>query len=180
MSGNFSAYVKIDMKSGNDFVSPVIDLQRTSLSVVHNEVANPEDPDAPPEIYPVDESQPTGATGGSRHISSPLTQEITSSGFYASFKYKRPNKTEIALWFRTCLDGEDITKRPWKKATPEGGNLPYTARKMGQWKDARYTVGGPGGTLTPFTQLQTKIVMNATYSGAVPGVKDLQTKTFGS
>ena len=38
MSGNSSALIKLELAAGNSFVSPVVDLQRTSLTTVHNRI----------------------------------------------------------------------------------------------------------------------------------------------
>ena len=168
LSGNYSAYVKVDLKSGNDYVSPVIDLQRASLALVGNRIDNDN------QIVNVSETSPIGALG-SRHVATPIRLAQNAVGFQVKAKYRRYFGTEVLLYWRTATDGENINQKTWTEAQPVTP-LGYTSRRFGQFKQGQWLIGGIGGELPPFSQVQTKFVFRSTKSGRVPAVKDIQTK----
>lgn len=163
LAGNKSVYFKIDVKSSNDYVSPIIDLQRSSLILVGEMI---DDSDVTPHIYPVSETSPYGGTSASKHITTPIFLEQAAVGMEVSISAAIPNGYAIEYYYRTANADENINDKNWTyqaptTTTPNDNN--GTLRRL------TYLPGGQGGTLPPFTQAQSKFVLkgrgNAT-SGA--------------
>ena len=152
-AGVASSYVKIDLKSSNDYVSPVVDLQRASLSLIGFCQDNPE---ITPHINGVDETQPSGGTTGSKHITSPVLLDQDAVGIEAKASVNIPKDAEIDFYFRTAGGDENIYDKSWELQEME-----YTIPKDNNLtlREATWLPGGRNGALKPFNQAQVKMVM---------------------
>lgn len=173
LAGNKSVYFKIDVKSSNDYVSPIIDLQRSSLIVVGEII---DDSAVTPHIYPVSETEPYGGTSASKHITTPIFLEQAAVGMEVTIDASVPEGYYIEYYYRTANGDENINDKRWVyqaalNSTPNDNN--------GTLRRITYLPGGQGGTLPPFTQAQSKFVLkgrgNAT-SGATGGSMGLYFK----
>ena len=162
-AGNYSSYVKIDMKSSNDYVSPIIDLQRASLIMAGYKMDNP---DVTPHIYPVDETNPYGATTGSRHITTPITLEEAAVGIDARLNVNLPDGADLRFYYRVAASDENILDQRWVEQP-----IQSTISKDNDltFREAQFLAGGLGGSLKPFNQAQLKYVM--TGGGKAPTIK---------
>jgi len=161
--GNYSSYIKVDMKTSNDYVSPIIDLQRTSLIMAGYKMDNPE---VTPHIYPVDETNPYGGTTGSRHITTPITLEEAAVGIDARLLINLPFGSDLRLYYRVAASDENILDQRWieqpiQSEISRDNDLTF--------REAHFLVGGMGGTTNPFNQAQLKYVM--TGGGKAPTIK---------
>lgn len=164
-AGVRSAYIKVDFKSGDDYVSPIIDLQRSSLIAAGYCIDNPA---TTPHLYPVSETAPTGGTTASKHITKVVVLSEPAVGIDARGDCWLPDSAEIDFYYRTAQTDEDITLQPWILQEPRE---PIPRRNDGNYNRAEYLAGGQNGTLKPFNQAQTKWVMKA--GGRSPALKDL-------
>lgn len=151
-AGVSSAYIKVDLKTASDYVSPLIDLQRASLVLAGYCMDNPT---LTPHIYPVDETTPYGGTTGAKHITTPVTLEEPAVGIDANFKVNLPDGADIKMYYRTASSDENIYDKRWIQQLPEStipNDNDFTLR------NAQFLAGGRGGFLEPFNQSQIKLV----------------------
>ena len=165
-AGVSSSYVKVDLKTASDYVSPVVDLQRASLVLVGFCIDNP---DVTPAINPVDETQPYGGTTGSKHITTPVFLEQAAVGIEARAAINIPDATDIVMYYRTASADENIYEKYWTQQ-PLVDAVPYD--NSGRFREAQWLAGGKGGTLKPFNQVQVKFVMKG--ADASPSMRNLR------
>lgn len=152
-AGVYSSYVKVDLKTSNDYVSPIIDLQRASLILAGYNI---DDAAITPHIYPVSEEEPYGATGGCRHISTPVTLAVSAVGIDARVNVNLPDGADLQFWYRTASSDQNINDQRWvyqeiESAIPNDNDQTF--------REAHFLAGGQGGNLKPFNQVQTKVVL---------------------
>jgi hypothetical protein len=152
-AGVYSSYVKVDLKSSNDYVSPIIDLQRASLILAGYNI---DDPAVTPHIYPVSEEEPYGATGGCRHISTPVTLAVSAVGIDTRVRVNLPDGADLQFWYRTASSDQNINDQRWVNQEIESA-IPNDNDQT--FREAHFLAGGQGGNLKPFNQVQTKIVL---------------------
>ena len=154
--GIYSSYIKVDLKTSNDYVSPIVDLQRASLILAG---FNMDNPDITPSLYSVSEEEPYGATGGCRHISTPVTLAEPAVGIESRVKVNLPDGAGLQFWYRTASSDQNINDQRWVRQNIEN-EIPNDNDQT--FREARFLAGGQGGNLKPFNQVQTKIVLTGT------------------
>jgi len=154
-AGEKSLVIKVDLKSGNDYVSPIIDLQRTSMITVGYAI---DDPAVTPDVLAdIPETSPYGCTGASRHITKPVELIEPAVGIDARVDANIPEDAEVDFYYRTCGADEDLWVQPWVKQEPIK-TLPKVNDGV-TFNKLEHLPGGQGGTLKPFYKAQTKYVM---------------------
>ena len=108
-----SAYIKVDLKSGNDYVSPIVDLQRASLVLVSNCI---DDGDSR-SYNTINQTYATGG-GPSSHITTPVTVAIPSVGFQLKVKHIVPEQANVTVYYRTATTNENIYEKGWTVIAP--------------------------------------------------------------
>ena len=161
-----SVYIKVDLKTSNDYVSPIIDLQRCSLALAGQCIQD----SSASSIVPVSETS-NGASTGSRHITPPVTLEVPAVGIDARADLQVPEGAGVDFYYRTCTGDMTLADQPWVYQSPER-SVPNTGN--GQFTGGQFLPGGKNGTLPPFTQVQTKYVMKGTAKG--PVLKNIATR----
>lgn len=170
LAGDASVYVKVDLKTSNDYVSPVVDMQRASLILVNNVIS---DDDVTPAIYSVSETEPYGGTAAAKHISSPVMLEQAAVGMEIKVDANLPAGSGIDVYYRTASADENIYDKHWVLQDPLT-SIPYDNDQT--FREATYLPGGKGGTLQPFNQAQTKVVFKGQDASNVPGLKSMRVK----
>ena len=122
-----SVYLKVDFKTSNDYVSPIVDLQRASLSLSGVCL---DDGDTTSQIYGVAETEPSGGTAASKHISTPVTLEVPATGFEVSTEASIPADGGLDLYYRTAGADGNIATKPWILVGPIS---PIAAAAAGQY-----------------------------------------------
>ena len=150
-----SVYIKADFKTSNDYVSPIIDLQRCSLTIAGDCI---DDPVITNHIFPVNETEPSGGTTGSKHITTPITYEIPGVGLEVTAEVSVPANANIDFYYRVASSDQNINDLNWIQQSPVE---PIPNQSTGQ-TSARWLVGGTSGTMNSFQQSQTKFVMRGT------------------
>ncbi len=175
------------LSTRDTYVSPVIDLQTASLTTVNNIVDNPVDSDGAegvndttnvPIAY-VAETDPDG-TSPAKHVTNPISLAEPAVGLKVLIGVNVPTGSFIDLYFRTTEPGADVDMDDvnYTKATID--NEMATTDNPNIFREHVYTIGGLGGTLTPFTNFQLKIVFRAQNSSRVPRIKDLRAIALGT
>lgn len=155
-AGVSSAYIKVDLKTASDYVSPLIDLQRASLVLAGYCIDNPT---LTPHIYPVDETSPYGGTTGAKHITTPVTLEEPAVGIDTNFKVNLPDGADIKMYYRTASSDENIYDKRWILQEPQSAIPNVNDLSL---SNAQFLAGGRGGYLKPFNQSQIKLVGTGT------------------
>ena len=173
--GARTAIVKMNMTTTNDFVSPMIDLQRTSLSLVDNLIDRQDSAattnfNVPMEF--VNETAPQGGSSAAKHITKVTSLIETAVGLKVFVTANRPKPAEIELYYRTASDADDIRNENWVYAAPESTLPPDDNPRV--FREYEWLIGGQSGELNAFSKYQLKIVMNTTNSAKVPVIKDLR------
>lgn len=151
-AGISSAYIKLDLKTSNDYVSPVVDLQRASL-VLAGLCVN--DPEVTPPINGGTDEDPYGSPAGFQHITSPITLEEAAVGIDVRCEVNVPEGSQVKLYWRTCGADQNIYDRPWTEQAPV---TPIPNDNSNAFTSAQFLVGGVQGTMDPFQQAQYKLV----------------------
>jgi len=149
-----STFFKVDMKSANDYVSPIIDLQRSSLVTVNNLI---DDPSVTPHIYNVANTASSGASSSSAHIMKPVVLESPAIGIEISADLSIPPTGSVLVYYRVGTSDQNLSELSWI-LQPEFNIIV----KDGQSRRVKFLAGGVAGTLNPFTQAQTKIITTGT------------------
>tara|TARA_B100000123_G_scaffold270858_1_gene249485 strand:- start:920 stop:2509 length:1590 start_codon:yes stop_codon:yes gene_type:complete len=174
--GAKSLEINTSFLTENDFVSPMIDLQRCSMTLVDNvidkQAATPTTGFNVPLTF-VDETNARGGTSAAKHITKPITLESSAVGLKICITAHRPREADFDVYVRTTqAGGEDIRNKTYKLIDKE--QLIPSDEDPRRYRQYNYLLGGPGGNFPAFTQFQIKIVMTSTNSAKVPVLKDLR------
>jgi hypothetical protein len=153
-----SVYMKIDFKSSNDYVSPILDLSRCSLTVAGECIF---DGNQTPSLHPVAETSPSGGTDGPKHITTPITLEVPGVSMDVRAEVTVPPDANIDFYYRTAAADQNISEVPWRYQPPVNP-IPNSTSGTVQ---AQWLPGGKNGSLDPFMQSQTKFVMRGQGKG---------------
>ena len=170
LGGNSSVYVKVDFKTSNDYVSPIIDMQRASLILANSVI---DDPSVTPAIYEVAETEPYGGTAACKHITTPVTLEQSAVGLEAKMDVSLPSGSNIEFYYRTASADENIYDKNWILHDPTS-SIPNDNDQS--FREVTFLPGGVDGTLEPFNQAQTKVVFKGQDASNVPGLKSMRVK----
>lgn len=175
LAGDRSATLQINMKTTNPYVSPVIDLQRAKLNLIHNLISRQDsaatDGFNVPLTY-VGEANPQYGTESAKHITNAVTLAEDAYGLKVLLAANRPPQADFQVYYRLASEGDSIRRTYWTLINPENTLPPDT--NPNTFREYRYLIGGDGGTLKPFNQFQLKIVMRSTSSAHVPTFRDLR------
>ena len=166
LSGARSTSVKVDFTSVSSKVSPVIDLQRTSVSTIHNRVDNNN------AIDVVTETSARGGSSLAKHLTVPITLAEKAKGLKIMLGANKPSAASFDVYFRTNSTGGRLLDQAFTLIAPEE-NIPSDDNPE-VFRDYSYLPGGIGGTLNDFDQFQIKIVMKSTNSSKVSRFGDLR------
>ena len=160
----------------NDFVSPMIDLQRCSMTLIDNvidkQAATPTTGFNVPINF-VDEVNPRNGSAAAKHISKPITLASSAVGLKICITAHRPKEADFDVYVRTTQSGgEDIKKKNYRLVEKE--QLIPSDENRNRYRQYNYLLGGPGGNFPAFTEFQIKIVLTSTNSAKVPVLKDLR------
>lgn len=174
--GDKSATLRLTLRTSDPNISPVIDLQRTSLSLFSNLIDRQDsDRDTVGFNTPLTFVSELDADGGShlaKHITTPVTLAETAVGLRVLLSANKPSAASFDVYWRTSGEGGNIGDVNWTLANQE--NSVPSDENPNIYREYRYLIGGLGGTLSPFTTYQLKIVMKSTNSAKVPVFKDLR------
>jgi len=173
--GAKTAQMQIEMSTTNEFVSPMLDLQRSSITLVDNIIDNQDSAATAGFNVPMNFVNETSAKGGSsasKHITTETQLSQSAVGLKVFITAHRPKPANFKLYYRTATDNDLINTVDFTEVITTSNNPPD--EDINTYREYEYLIGGLGGTLPAFTKFQLKIVMTSTNSAKVPIIKDLR------
>ena len=173
--GTKSFRMDLNLTTADDKVSPVIDLQRNSVTTWETVIDTQDSNDFVTFNEPlvrVPETDPIGGTSAAKHITSPVVLEEPARGLKILFAGNRPSTSKFKVFFKTATTDESLDDIAYTEQ-PESTNNPSDEDRE-IFRQYEYLPGGIGGRLPDFTQFQVKIVMIGTNTSKAPKIKDLR------
>ena len=179
-----SAQIVATLTSNSNFVSPVIDMSAASLTTSNNLIDNQDSSSgANPLNLPLNyvaETDPANGSHLSKHITVPINLEQPAVGLKVLIGANRPNGSNFDLYYRTIPAGADTSIDDISYILVSQDTIVQTDENRSIFREYEYTIGGLGGTLTPFTTFQLKIVMRSSNSSKIPTFRDLRAIALGT
>jgi len=182
MAGAKSFDLRATLSSSNAFLSPMIDLERTSVHTIANRIDNPQllsgtDTGKNNVENFLDETAPTGGSALAKYITRKVTLAQSSVGLRIIFAANRPDGSEIEVYHKTQEAGADAPfgGLNWVQATIDTV-VPSTDDPT-QFNDYEYTVDL---TSSPFQIVAIKVVFKSQSSTHVPRIKDFRVIALGT
>ena len=174
-SGAKSFTMKLDLSTVDTKVSPIIDLQRNSLTTIENVIDN-QDASATsgfnvPLSY-VAETDPSGGSAAAKHITSQVSLIEEAVGLKILIGANRPAQADFDVYYKTASGDVLLDDQAWVLVN-RTSELP-TDEDPTIFREYEYLAGGLGGELIAFTKFQIKLVMHSTNSSKYPTFKDLR------
>ena len=175
--GEKSTTIKVDMTSTNTYVSPVLDMQRASLWLTHNRIDNQDSNGSSlsninTPINLVAETDKTGGTHLSKHITRPVTLAASAVGLKIILAANRPSVADFDVYYKVISDDASFDETNWVEIKKE--RILPSDENPGIFRDYEYIIGGPGGLSVPFNRFILKFVMRSSNNAKVPQFKDLR------
>jgi hypothetical protein len=176
-SHSYSAQMELRLATGDSSISPVIDLQRSSLTVVGYQIDRQAqfktvDNKFRAPVNFVEESAARGGSAAAKHITNPITLEQDAVGLKIFLAANRPAEADFQVWFRTSTGDENIEDKSFTLLSEETNNPSDEDGLI--FRDYEYLAGGLGGSLDPFTKFQIKIEMRSYNCARAPVFSSLR------
>jgi len=173
-SGVKSLEINVNLTSVTDNVAPMIDLQRTSATLINNIIDKQASSTTTGFNVPLNyvaETAPKGSNGAT-HVTRIINLETDSVGLRVLLEANVPQPCDFQLYYRTATADENVIEKNYILVTPEN-ILPKDANPN-IYREYRYLIGGQGGDLPAFTKYQLKIIMQSTNQALVPKFQSLR------
>ena len=183
LSGLKSLFVDLNLKSTSSNVSPVIDLQRTSIFAIANRLDNI---DSSADVFPttdfVASTEPDGDSNTAIYLTKQVTLENPATALKVLFGAHRPSTSEIKVMYKILRtddssDFDDLGYRFFNTTGVDDNQTPASADEN-DFKEYVYTAGvtddGLGDPLEEFISFQIKIIMQGTNCAEPPRIKELR------
>ena len=156
--------------SGKENLSPVIDLNRTSLFTIQNRINSPEEHQANYHNY-IAESSGTGSSAAAKYITKQVTLNTDANVLDIYLNANKPNNSDIEVWYKITDDSDiDFDNIPWAELTPDDV-IPTNSN--GVYSEIHYQKDFT--TLnTPFSKFSIKIVLKSVRSTDIPTIRDFR------
>ena len=156
MSGAKSMQIRLELESTDAGLSPIIDMNRTSLFAIQNRINSDNGSEAVIKDGP----------NVCKYFTKVVSLDEPADVLDVFISAKQPAGTLIELYSRVCDSDEDIEQVAFVKHDP------VKAIPTGKvFKEAHYLVDKAGNF---FSKVQFKIVLKSTSSAIIPEVKDLR------
>ena len=182
MSGAKSFDLRATLASTNPFLSPMIDLERTSVHTIANRIDNPQllsgtDSGKNNVADFLAETAPTGGSALAKYITRKVTLAQSSIGLRVIFAANRPDGSEIEVYHKTQEAGADapFAGLNWVQATLD--NAVASTDDPREFRDYEYTVDLSS---SPFQIVAIKVVFKSQSSVATPRIKDFRVIALGT
>jgi len=173
LGGFHSVDVSFKMSTPTNYVSPILDLQRCHILTTTDRISDTSSNGHPGSIYGVAETTAIGGSAAAKHITKVLRLAQASVGFKTFIAVNRPSGSSIDLYYRTGGEDTRLNQTDWTLLSPLSTPAPDDNPKI--FREYEYLAGGQNGVLTPFTQVQFKIVMRSTNQARPPKIRDFRT-----
>jgi hypothetical protein len=170
-AGESSVYFKIDMKSSTDYVSPIVDLQRSSLVLVDNLI---DDESVTTYINPALASGAAINVRPAQYIMKPIVLEHNAVGIEVKSDVQLLPGSNVEMFYRIASADENIYDKAW--VVKETISVDINAPSTSDFKELVWLPGDRGGTLPAFNQAQVMFTMSSNNGASVPKIRDARAK----
>ena len=172
VSGERSLALKADLQTTSNWVTPVIDLQRLSTTLIGRRIDRQINTPTSGYNVPANYVAETDALNGSaiaKHVFKPVSLVEPALGLKVIFAANRPSNTYIDLYYKILESGSDqsLNDISWTLATIDD-TVP-TDDDTSIFRDYKYTL-----ELDQFTRFVFKIVFHSSDESVFPTVRDFR------
>ena len=174
---------QLTLTSETSDISPVIDMERSSLLTVSNRLNNI---DSSSDIYPTTDYVSSELTEGDQNAAIYITKQVTLENLATSLKVifaaHRPASNDIKVMYKILgadesVDFQSLGYRYFNNDGSSDTTIQPSA-DVDDFQEYVYTAGvtddGIGDSLTEFISFQIKIIMQGTNTSTPPRIKDLR------
>ncbi len=151
-----SLYLKGVLSSASDNLSPIIDLDRSSVIAVSNRIDDNTD---------VAETDPMNGSALAKYITKTVTLDESSDNVKLYLDINRPSQTDIEVYYKTGSDLTTFDNQDW---VLENKVIPFSDDDS--YKEIEYAID-PGSSFTLFAL---KIVFTSSNTVRIPSVQNLR------
>ena len=189
LSSRRSLEIQVTMETDTPWISPVIDLGRSSMIAVSNrmnEITSSSD------VYPttgyVGSEQSEGDENAAIYLTKQVTLDTLATGLKVIFAAHRPSSADIKVMYRllTIDESEDFDNLGYTYFNTTGApdtSVPPSA-SFSDFSEYQYTAGvsddGVGNPLPEFIAFQIKIIMTGTNTAEPPRLRALRVLALGT
>ena len=178
-----SYQTELTLTSQTESLSPVLDLDRSSIIAVSNRL---NDVDSSSDVYPTSEYVSSELAEGDQNAAIYLTKQVTLENLATSLKVlfaaHRPSTNDIKVMYKVLGADEsvDFETLGFRYFNTTGGpdTTVQPSADINDFQDYVYTAGitddGIGTPLQEFISFQIKIIMQGTNTSTPPRLKDLR------
>jgi hypothetical protein len=183
LGGLKSCFVNLILNTTSESVSPVIDLQRSTLLSIANRL---DKIDSSSDVFPTTEffasTEPDGDNNSAIYLTKQIALENPATSLKVLFAGHRPSTSEIKVLFKIlrtddASDFDDLGYKFFNTTGVDDQGVPASADED-DFKEYIYTAGvtddGIGDPLDEFVSFQIKIVMQGTNCAEPPRIKELR------
>jgi hypothetical protein len=182
MAAAKSLDLRATIVSTSTYLSPMIDLDRTSVFTVANRIDNPQissgtDSGKNKVQDFLAETEPTGGSALAKYITRKVTLAQSSIGLRIIFAGNRPDGSFIEVYYKTQEAGAEapFNSLNWVLATID--NAVSTTDDPTKFNDYEYTIDL---TSAPFQSVAVKVVFKSQSSTSTPRIKDFRVIALGT
>jgi hypothetical protein len=180
MGGTKSATLSLNLTTADQNVSPVLDMQRSSMWLIHNNIDFQDSAGSLQVITgerntPIsfaDETDPVGGSHIAKHIVRPITLEQAAIGMKVLLAANVPQQAAFDVYYKAVEEDINFEDVNWTLIAPEK-QLP-SDENPNIFREYEYLVGGSAGLASAFTKFTLKIVMKSRNSAKPPLFRDLR------
>ena len=174
---------QLTLTSETSDISPVIDMERSSLLTVSNRLNNI---DSSSDIYPTTDYVSSELTEGDQNAAIYITKQVTLENLATSLKVlfaaHRPASNDIKVMYKILGADEsvDFQSLGYRYFNSDGSSdtTIQPSADVDDFQEYVYSAGvtddGIGDSLTEFISFQIKIIMQGTNTSTPPRIKDLR------
>ena len=174
---------QLTLTSETSDISPVIDMERSSLLTVSNRLNNI---DSSSDIYPTTDYVSSELTEGDQNAAIYITKQVSLENLATSLKVlfaaHRPASNDIKVMYKILGADEsvDFQSLGYRYFNTDGSadTTIQPSADVDDFQEYVYTAGvtddGIGDSLTEFISFQIKIIMQGTNTSTPPRIKDLR------
>jgi hypothetical protein len=147
--------------SANAYLSPVLDLERSSIITIGNRIDN---------STAVAETDPSKGSNLAKYVTKTVELNDTSDGLKIYLDINRPNGSFVDVYYKLGNTAGTFNAESWVAATPTGNNGAVAFSDGATYNETEYNIT-PANTFTIFA---VKIVMRSGSTSTVPMCQDLR------
>ena len=167
--------MQLSLATDDTKVSPVIDLQRSTVLLTENIIDKQDNSSTSGFNVPIEFINETDAVLGShaaKHVTVPVVLEEPAVGIKIMFGANRPGSAGFKVFFKTGTADDNLDDFAYTEIAESTSNPGDENSSV--FREYEYLAGGQVGNLDSFTQYQVKVVMTSTNSSKIPTIKDFR------